>query len=188
MQIQSIYIWICNLSFNNICRNITPRKWNQAEVIPSTETVLEQTDLGREKTRNDPNNHQNKVCQLSGTEQRRSMGNWTGHQGCVYSAIDRPHWCVLSDRQEGKLVERSVINIIIRIKKTFIEGANRSRLDSHRARMERQTRRTNRRPTGDLRERTNGQKRMELLSVILLLVLNPAETQIQKQIHTHTHI
>lgn len=119
MQIQSIYIWICNLSFNNICRNITPRKWNQAEVTPSTETVLEQTDLGREKTRNDPNNHQNKVCQLSGTEQQRSMGNWTGNQGCVYSAIDRPHWCVLLDRQEGKLVERSVINIIIRIKKNI---------------------------------------------------------------------
>lgn len=34
-----------------------------------------------------------------------------------------------------------------------------------------------------MRERTNGQKRMELLSVILLLVSNPVETQIQ--IHTH---
>lgn len=50
---------------------------------------------------------------------------------------------------------------------------------------DRQTRRTDRRPTGDTRERTNGQKRMELLSVILLLVSNPVETQIQIQIHTH---
>lgn len=36
-----------------------------------------------------------------------------------------------------------------------------------------------------MRERTNGQKRVELLLVILLLVSNPVETQIQIQIHTH---
>lgn len=37
-----------------------------------------------EASRRDPNNHQNKVCQLPGTVQRRSMGNWTGYEKCVF--------------------------------------------------------------------------------------------------------
>lgn len=38
----------------------------------------------KQASRCDPNNHQNKVRQLFGTVQRRSMGNWTGYEKCVF--------------------------------------------------------------------------------------------------------
>lgn len=38
----------------------------------------------KEASRHDPNNHQNKVCQLSGTVQRRSMGNWTEYENVCF--------------------------------------------------------------------------------------------------------
>lgn len=54
-------------------------------LTPSTQTVLEQAEFGKkEASRHSPNNHQNKVCQLSGTVNRRSMGNWTEYEKCVF--------------------------------------------------------------------------------------------------------
>lgn len=45
--------------------------------------------------RSDPNNHQNKVCQLFGTVQRRSMGNWTGYEKhVVFSSLSTAHFDV----------------------------------------------------------------------------------------------
>lgn len=58
---------------------------SKSALTPSTQCLWNKQNLAeKEASRHDPNNHQNKVCQLSGTVQRRSMGNWTGYEKCVF--------------------------------------------------------------------------------------------------------